>query len=184
MAKTPEQMADAMLVNLPEKTGKTLSAWHTLLGRQKLEKHGEMVKFLKSDHGVTHGFANLIVAKFRESGSSADDPLSAQYSGAKAHLRPIYDAFIVAAAKLGKDVEVAPKKTYVSIRRNKQFALIQASTKTRVDIGLNLPDKSPTKRLEKSGSFNAMVSHRVRVTDKAEIDAALVGWLKAAYKNA
>lgn len=184
MAKTPEQMVDAMIINLPEKTGKSLQAWHTLLGRQKLEKHGEMVRFLKSEHGVTHGFANLIVAKFREGSAGAGDLVSVQYSGAKAHLRPIYDAFIAAAKKLGKDVEVSPKKTYVSIRRNKQFALIQASTKTRVDIGLNLPDKAPTKRLEKSGSFNAMVSHRVRVADKSEIDAALIGWLKAAYKNA
>lgn len=39
-------------------------------------------------------------------------------------------------------------------------------------------------RHEKSGSFNAMVSHRVRVTDVKEVDAELIGWLREAYDRA
>ena len=54
-------------------------------------------------------------------------------------------------SKLGKDVEVAPKKAYVSLRRNKQFALIQPSTRTRVDLGLNLKGVEPEGRLEGRG---------------------------------
>jgi hypothetical protein len=98
-------------------------------------------------------------------------------------MRPVYDALIAAARKLGPDVVVSPKKTYVSLRRNKQFALIQPAS-NRVDVGINLKGTKPTGRLEASGSFNAMVSHRVRVASKTEIDAQIIGWLREAYSIA
>ena len=115
---------------------------------------------------------------------AADDLVARQYSGKKEGLRPIYDALIKAVTALGKDVEVAPKKAYVSLRRSKQFALIQPSTATRVDVGINLKGEPPAERLEAAGSFNAMVSHRVRVTSVKDVNAQLKGWLKKAYQSA
>jgi hypothetical protein len=79
---------------------------------------------------------------------------------------------------------VSPKKTYVSLRRSKQFALVQPSTKTRLDVGLNLKGVPPAGRLEASGSFNAMCTHRVRVETAADVDAALIGWMRDAYDRA
>jgi hypothetical protein len=67
------------------------------------------------------------------------------------------------------------------MRRSKQFCIIQPSTATRVDVGINLKDVKPTDRLELSGSFNAMVSHRVKVGSKDEVDKELIGWLRQAY---
>jgi predicted transport protein len=116
--------------------------------------------------------------------SGAKTTVAAQYAGKKEGLRPIHDALIAAVKKLGADVEVSPKKTYVSLRRSKQFALIQPSTATRIDVGLNLRGEKTTPRLEASGSFNAMVSHRVRVESKKEVDPELKGWLKQAYDRA
>jgi hypothetical protein len=69
----------------------------------------------------------------------------------------------------------------VSLRRNKQWALVQPSTATRLDVGLVLKGKPITTRLEASGSFNAMVTHRVRLASVAEVDAELIGWMKEAY---
>ena len=186
MAKSPEEMAASMIANLKEKTGKTLPQWLKVTKAAKLEKHGQIVKMLKSDHGVTHGFANLIAHKTlaadAPAGSNNDSALvDSQYAGPKSELRPIYDAVVAAVQKFGKDVEIAPKKAYVSLRRNKQFALIQPSTKTRVDLGINLAGTEPTGRLEKSGSFNAMVSHRVRLENKKDFNAEVKKWLKAAY---
>jgi hypothetical protein len=182
---SPDAAAQTMIDNLPEKTGKSLDQWLKLLAKQKFEKHGEIVKWLKSEHAVTHGFANLIAHKHLAAvagGPAGEvDLVSAQYQGAKADLRPIYDAIIKIVSGFGKDVEIAPKKTYVSLRRNKQFALVQPSTKDRVDVGINLKGEPPTARLEKSGSFNAMVSHRVRLAKKSEVDAELKRWLKKAY---
>ena len=116
-----------MLRNIPEKTGKSLVQWHTILGAASLEKHGQLVSLLKKEHGVTHGFANLIVAKFLKPDVDSGDDLIAQQYSAKADLRPIYDVLTKRISKFGKDVEFAPKKAYVSLRRKKQFGLIQPS---------------------------------------------------------
>ena len=102
----------------------------------------------------------------------------------KSDLRPIYEALVKAMSSFGKDVEFAPKKAYVSLRRKKQFGLIQPSTKTRVDVGLNLGNAKATKRLEKSQGFNAMVSHRIRLENLDDIDQQLINWLKKAYEGA
>ena len=187
MGKTPEQMAASMIANLAEKTGKGLDQWLAIVSTFGDAKHGEIVKRLKSEHGMTHGYANLVAHTHRQRESGPPDEadlVAAQYSGPKAHLRPIYDKLVDAVSKFGGDVAVAPKKTYVSLRRSKQFRLIQPSTRTRVDVGINLPGRDPTGRLEASGSFNAMVSHRVRLGEVADIDGDLIGWLKQAYEDA
>ena len=187
MAKSPEEMMASMVKNLKDKTGKSLPQWQKIAKASKLAKHGLIVKFLKTEHGMTHGYANLVATTTLQAGTgpapTGDGLVDSQYQGDKAALRPIYDALIKAVSKLGKDVEIAPKKAYVSLRRSKQFALIQPSTKTRIDIGVNLKGTKPAGRLEKSGSFNAMVTHRVRITEKKEVNAELIAWLKAAYAD-
>ncbi len=187
MAKSPEDMTESMIRNLAEKTGKTLAQWVKIAGKSKLSKHGELVKFLKSEHGVTHGYANLIahktLASDAGSAASTDDLIDKQYAGNKANLRPLYEKLIKAVNKFGS-VEVSPKKAYVSLRHAKQFAIVQPSTATRLDVGINLKDTKPTGRLEASGSFNTMVTHRVRVESLKDVDKALVAWLKKAHNAA
>ena len=174
-----------MLDNIPEKTGKTLAQWFAVLADSGCQKHGEMMKLLKTEHGLTHGFANLIALTFRNRDAAPDtDPVAQQYAGAKAGLRPIYDRLLEAVGRFGDDIEIAPKKAYVSLRRSKQFALVQPSTRSRVDVGIKLADQEPQGRLEASGSFNAMVSHRVRLATPADVDKELLGWLRAAYRQA
>jgi hypothetical protein len=187
MAKSPEEMKAAMIAGLREKTGKPLEDWLKILRSSKLSKHKEFMELLKKKHGLTHGYANLIAlqALQTDSHTAADTAalVDAQYAGTKADLRPIYDALLAVVQKFGKDVEVSPKKAYVSLRRSKQFAIIQPSTSTRVDVGINLKGTEPTERLEESGSFNAMVSHRVRVSMPSEVDGELAAWLKRAYET-
>lgn len=178
-------MSDKMIANLKENTGKSLEQWIKIVKKTKIEKHKEIINFLKAEHDFTYGFANLVAHKARKSDAgsadSTDDLITTQYSKGKEDLKPIYDKLIKAIQKFGKDVEVAPKKAYVSLRRNKQFAIIQPSTKTRVDVGINCKDAEATERLEKSGSFNSMVSHRVRLENVKDVDKELIGWLKKAY---
>lgn len=186
MAQSPEDALNAMIANMKEKTGKTLEQWLALAKKSGAEKHGQVVGHLKSEHGLTHGYANLVAHKLLKSDAGSAEGgeealVAAQYAGSKADLKPIYDAVIKAVSAFGNDVEIAPKKTYVSLRRSKQFALIQPSTKTRVDLGINLKDEPAAGRLEKSGSFNAMVSHRVKLEKPGDVDAAVKAWLKKAY---
>ena len=107
-----------------------------------------------------------------------------QYAKGKEHLKPIYDLLKSKLAQFGEDVTFVPKKTNVSVRRSKQFALIQPSTKTRIDIGLKLKDTDFTDRLKGSGSFGSMCSHRVSIMASDEIDDELLAWLEQAYAQA
>ncbi len=179
MSSVDKQLA-TMFENLPEKTGRPLAEWLKLIAGEGLEKHGQIVKFLKSDHGVTHGFANLIASEALKS-DAPDDPVAEQYSGDKAALKPIHDALVDYAKGLGDDVEIAPKKTSVSLRRKKQFALITPATKARIDLGLALKGDEPGGRLE---TYNAMCSHRVRLESVDDFDGEVRGWMAEAYSRA
>lgn len=175
--------------NLEANTGKSLAEWAALTRGSGQEKHGQMVAWLKAEHGLGHGYANLVAMEAREgrftaAPAEADDGVAAVFAGDKAALRPLYDAIEAYVTSLGGDVEIAPKKANVSLRRSKQFALAQPSTKTRMDLGIQLKGVEPTGRLEASGSWNAMFTHRVRLETPDAFDGEVKAWLKAAYEAA
>jgi hypothetical protein len=97
---------------------------------------------------------------------------------------PIYEKLLSIVESFGKDVTISPKKASVSVIRKKQFALIQPSTKTRIDLGLKIKDKPTTDRLENSGPFGTMCTHRVKLSEVSQIDSELREWLKEAYLKA
>lgn len=183
--KRPEESLANMVQSLKEKTGRSLEEWQTVIASASLAKHKEIVDFLKSQHGVSHGYANQIALQHLKEPESADEnPVDTIYAGPKSALRPLRDALMAKIADFGPDVDVAPKKGYESLRRSKQFAILQPSTATRLDVGINLKGVPPTDRLEASGSFNAMLSHRVRVSSPEDLDPELIGWLRDAYTSA
>lgn len=168
---------------MPEKTGKSLDQWKSLLKTQSFEKHMEAVNFLKKEHNVSHGFANTIISLSKEDPQKSEDLVATQYKGKEA-LLSIYDRLLHVTTRFGQDVTVTPKKTSVSIIRKKQFALIRPATKTRIDLGLKLKDVPITKRLENSGPFGSMCTHRVRLESTDAIDDELIQWLQDAYDKA
>ena len=182
-----EQAMQTMIDNLHKNTGKTLDQWIGIVKKGNFAKHGEIVKFLKDKHGLTHGFANLIALKSKgsDAGSAGDpnDLITTQYRG-KEHLRPLYDKLIKEIGKFGKDIEIAPKNTYVSIRRKKQFVTLQPSTKTRFEIGINLKGQAPKGKLEAITSANAMCSHKINLAGPGDLDKEVIQWIKTAYDNA
>lgn len=172
---------------LEEKTGKKLGAWIKIVRTQNFEKHGQIMTFLKAEHGFTHGFANFVALKTREADAGshdAEDLVNTQYSKGKEGLRPIYEALLKAALSFGDDVEVAPKKSAVSLRRKRQFALIQPSTKTRIDLGLKLNEAELSGRLENSGPFGTMCTNRIQLTEDSGVNDEVLGWIKLAYEQA
>lgn len=168
--------------NIAAETGVGIEAWVDRLRAKGFARHGEMVAWLKSEHGLGHGYANHLAKRALAvpAAAAGDDGVGHLFAGSKAGLRPLYDALAAAAQSLGPDVELAPKKANVSVRRRKQFALLQPGA-GRIDLGLILKDTPPAGRLEAAGSFNAMFTHRVRVASAGEIDAELRGWLTSAY---
>jgi len=172
--------------NIEAQTGRSVDAWAAIAREQDLEKHGRIVAWLKAEHGLSHAHANHIAkrATAPPAAEAGEDPLKALFEGGKAGLRPIYDALAGTALAFGPDVEIAPKKANVSLRRARQFALIQPTTRTRLDLGLILKGREAAGRLEASGSFNAMFTHRVKLAVPVDIDAEVLAWLADAYAGA
>jgi len=183
MAMTAEEMMASMKAGLKDKTGKALEDWVKVVKASGIEKHGEQVTMLKTDHGLGHGHANFICQAAKgQFDADPSDMLEAQYKGKEA-LRPVHDALVKYAASLGKDIEIGIKKTSVALRRSKNFAVIVPATKTRIDLGINLKGEPGTGRLldEKPGS---MCTHKVRLETVADVDAEVKAWLKDAYGRA
>jgi predicted transport protein len=178
-----DKALQSMIDHMPEKTGKSLIEWKALLQAKKFDKHSEAVKFLKNEHGVTHGFANMIVHSTKDVATKPVDLISEQYAGKEA-LLDIYNKLISEIKKLGNDIAITPKKSSVSIIRNRQFALIKPATKTRIDLGLKIDDMPFKGRLQNSGPFGALCSHRVQLTAVEEVDGEVMGWIREAYRNA
>lgn len=175
----------SMDAGLLKSTGKSMVEWVAEAKRSGVQKHKALVEHLKGQ-GLTHGYANSIALQTFGTHAEAigDDALLEQmFAGPKAALRPIYDRLVETVNGFG-EVELAPKKGYVAARRAKQFAILQPSTKDRFDLGLNLKGVDPRGRLEPSGSFNSMCSHRIRIGASDEVDAELLGWLRDAYDRA
>ncbi|HEX9390661.1 MAG TPA: DUF5655 domain-containing protein [Usitatibacteraceae bacterium] len=171
--------------NLEERTGKTFAAWINIARSLGTDKHSDIVAYLKQEGPMSHGYANMIAHEARKPDTVAEeDPIDALYAGNKAALRPIHDAIIKTVKTFGKDLEFAPKKGYLSLRRAKQFALVQPSTATRIDIGINLKGVAPQGKLEAAGTWNGMVSHRVRIGVAADFSTEVKVWLKQAYDQA
>jgi len=167
---------------MPSKTGRSLEEWKKILDSKSFEKHSEALKFLKSEHGVSHGFANTIVSLSKEKNEAPEDLVKIQYQG-KENLIPIYEALIEVVKGFGPDVIITPKKGSVSVIRKRQFALIKPASKARIDLGLKIAGKDTGQRLENSGPFGTMCTHRVQITGSDQIDNELKGWLLEAYEK-
>jgi hypothetical protein len=113
--------------------------------------------------------------------ATADELVDAQYA-AKPALRPIYDAVVTAALGVG-EMHVQARKGYVSlVGPRRTFAVVQASTKSRVDLGLRLPDRQPGGRLLPATSIgNGNCTLRVGLTSVDEVDDEVVDLLAESY---
>jgi hypothetical protein len=179
------------LTNIETRTGKSLKALASIIASSGLSEHGEIRDMLKRDLGLGHGDANTLVHHVLQSdgqsvaisqGQSAEDVVSGLYVGAKAGLRPIHDKLMAGITKFG-EFEIAPKRTYVSLRRKKQFAMIGPATNTRVEVGLNMKGLAATERLVEMPP-GGMCNYKIKLTSPAEVDAQVVAWIRRAFDGA
>ena len=189
MAQTPEEQTAKMVESLASTTGKSMEQWPELTKVSGISKHGALVTWLKAEHGVTHGYANLIAHYTLKSDAGSilaegGDLVGEMFAGDKAVMRPLFDALMSQIRQFGADIDESPKKGYLSVRRKTQFATLHPSTKTRFDVGLKLKGVAPAGRLEAAGSWNAMMTHRVRLGSVGEVDAELIAWIRQSYDGA
>jgi hypothetical protein len=174
----------AYLDTIKEKTGLEPADFRALAEQKGLlgGKAGPIVEWLAQEYGLGRGHAMAIVSTF-EKRATPTDRVAAIFSGPREHWRATYDDLLTRLNALG-EVSTAPTDTYVSlIHGTAKFAII-AATADRLDVGIKLKDAPVSDRFEAAGSWNSMVTHRVRVTEAGQVDDELIEWLGRAYTAA
>ncbi len=181
----------AYLDNIQAKTGKSPEDFKALAAKKGfLEpgvKAGEIVSWLKEDFGLGQGHAMAIVLLLRQASApkvTPEEAIGRHFTGSRAHWRKPYDQLVRNIRKFGPDVSLAPTDSYISmLRSGKKFGVLQI-TSDRMDVGIKLKGAASKGRLQKSGTWNSMVTHRVRVDDPKQIDTEVISWLHEAYEKA
>ncbi len=181
-----DKALETQLTNIQKKTEKSLDELFVVIKNSGFEKHGEIRDFLKNEYSLGYGDANMLAHVFRqtqeqppESNDDITNKVDEIYSGSKEPLRPLHDAVMQAFAQLG-DFEISPKKTYFSLRRKKQFAMVGPGTKGRLEIGINMKGIPGTERLVEQPP-GGMCQYKVWLTDENEVNQELINWIKTAY---
>jgi hypothetical protein len=178
------------LNNIQKKTGKTIDEIRIILRESGLQKHAEIRQMFIDRFGLGFGDATMLVHFAQQSdGQSAAEAAQASpqeilegiYTGSKTSLRPLHNAVMNEVSKLG-EFNIAPKKSYLSLRRKRQFAMIGPGSKNRLEIGLNMKGIPPTERLIEQPA-GGMCQYKVFLNSENEIDEELIGYLKTAYNT-
>jgi hypothetical protein len=177
----------AYLDTVKAKTGKTPDDFKKLAQEKGLDTYKAVVAWLKSDFELGHGHANAIAHVILEGDKpkeTDEEGVAKHFAGAKASWCKPYDDLLEKVKQFGNDIRVAPTSSYLSLlRKDKKFAVVQISGK-RMDIGIKLKGAPVEGRFEESGTWNIMVTHRVRIDDPKQIDAEIMEWLRKAYDKA
>ncbi|MDB5098145.1 MAG: hypothetical protein JWM80_2566 [Cyanobacteria bacterium RYN_339] len=177
---------EAYVAAIQAKTGKSVEELRALAASHGFKKESEARDWAKETLGLGHGHAmllgKLIVAP-ETIGRPDEERIEGQYKGTKAHWRSLYEHLLAAVQQFGPDVGTDASNGYVSFVRNgKKFAIAQPSTADRFDLGIKLKGEPATAKFEEAGKWNAMVTHRVRISDPSEVDAEVMAWLARAYQ--
>ena len=187
--------AQAIINNLPEKTGKSLDAWLRLIKKSAPRGEKERREWLKQEYKLGGTTVALILAA--ADGKGAEDTDAAaylkaapgyvenMYAGSKAALRPLHDALVELGMALGEDVKVCPCETIVPLYRKHVFAQIKPATRTRIDFGLALKgvQHKLSQRLRDTGGLakGDRITHCFAIEKPEDIDTEVKRWLRLAY---
>lgn len=182
----PEQAKATQLRNVEAKTRATLNDWRKAAETAGHSKHGAVRSWAMVHYELGYGDANAlasaVLAPDVVGNSDLGDPIAELYTGTKAHLRPIHDRVIAKVAAWG-DFEAVPKKSYVSLRRKKQFATIGPKNAKQSELGINLKDDVASEKIvaQKPGG---MCQFAVLLTAPDDVDDAVQRVLKTAFDAA
>ena len=179
--------------SLKEKTGRSLSAWVTLVKASGPPGEKERAEWLKREHRLGTNSALSIAQRASGKDTDMDSPeaylkaaeryVNAMFRGPYSTMRPLYDELLRLAFSLGYDVKACPCKTMVPLYRNHVFAQIKPATRTRVDLGFALGARKREGKLIDTGGYakKDRITHRIGIESLEQIDDEVKRWLKLAY---
>jgi hypothetical protein len=185
--KTSGEFEKEFLDGIKSSTGKDLAAWMKVLDAFGSQKRPEVVAWLKEEHGFGHMNAAMLAAIHANGGKpvyqSTDNLLDAQFAKA-ADMRPLYEAFVAFVKTHFPNSSVLPKKTYVSILENREFAAVNIKAK-ELRIGFDLGDRPFDEKIEKAKLSGPMprISHMFVLTDANQLDSSIVDALRMSHSR-
>src|SRR3954447_1262051 len=168
-------MMSAVTDSLAERTGHSLQEWVGLVrgwGVDPLDQNA-VRRWLKDVHGVKQNSQWAIAdAAARAAGwerPTVEQYVDGQYIGARAGLRPVFDAVRAAAEALGDDVVLEGRGTYTPFVRKRQFAAATPATASRLNLGLGFVAPPPADRLQPAAA-PGQATHKVTLTTADDVD--------------
>ncbi len=183
--RTWQEMRDWSVQLLRQRTGADVESWNRRIAEQGLADEAALRAWL-GEHGVT-GYAQMLLVMERFGYpdyllATADQLIDGQYAG-REHLRPILDAILMVVQAFGP-VSVQARKGYVSlVTPRRTFAVVKATTRQRVDLGLRIDGQQPAGRLQDGTRLaGGTINLRIALTAPADLDDEVAGLLRRAYE--
>jgi hypothetical protein len=181
---TWESMRTRIHTQLERQTGAGVAEWNERIAAAGLTDEPALRAWL-TGQGVggypqmllvyeAFGYPDFLLA-------TADELVDAQYADRR-QLRPIFDA-VVAAASGFDGVTIQARKTYVSlVSPRRTFAVVKATTRSRIDLGLRLTGLAPQGCLMAAGSLgNDAINLRIPLSAMDNLDGEALSLLRRAY---
>jgi len=182
--RTWESMRARIRAQLERQSGHDTETWKNRIAARAMSDEATLRTWL-AEEGVrgypqtllvreTFGYPDFLLA-------SADELVDAQYAD-RPGLRPVFDAVVATVSGFGH-ADVQARKTYVSLLTPKRtFAVAQATTRTRLDLGLRLAAVEPHGRLLPARSVgNDAITLRFALATADDVDDECLAWLRRAY---
>ncbi len=183
--KTSGEFEKEFMEGLKAATGKDMAAWLQIANSFGRKKRNELIAWLKDEHKFNHMHASLLAGIHANGGkpvyASTDTLLEDQFAKA-ADMRPLFDEFAAFIGRNFPNATILPKKTYVSILENREFAAVNIK-KAEIRIGLDLGNRLFDEKVEKAKLTGPMprISHMLVATDAVRFDDELIKLLEQSH---
>jgi hypothetical protein len=172
---------------LEEQAGGTLEEWNARIKAEAPDDEAGLRRWLEEHEITGYTQSMLVMERFGYPDflqMSDAELIDGQYED-REHLRPILDRILNVVRERHPEVEIAGRKGYVPLHTpRRQFAVVKASTKSRVDLGLRLDGEEPQGRLVAAKSLaNETINLRIPLEDTREVDDEVVSWLDEAWER-
>ena len=188
MPMSPQEMMAAVAASMKERTGRTLEEWVAVVRESGLDPldQNAVRKWLKEKHGIRQtsqwAIADAVARAAGWQPPSTEEYIDQQYSGPKAHLRPIFERVREIVMAFGDDVTMEGRATYTPFVRRRQFAAVAPATRTRIDVGLRYT-QPPASPLLQAGNAPGQGTHRISLQSVDGVTPEVVALLRAAYEQ-
>jgi len=184
---SPTDMMSSVTDSMKERTGKTLEEWVAAVQATKIDPLNQKAvrNWLKSQGVLQNSQWAIADAAARAAGwerPSVEGYIDSQFQGEKAALRPIFDALREIVEGLGEDVTAEGRGGYTPFVRKRQFIAVQASTKTRIDLGLRFK-QAPDSALLSTTSLPGQSTHKLGLSSVDDITDEVADLIRVAYEQ-